>query len=114
MRQRRPSLEGTIFEVVKFFKRKSLFQQFFKHHAAVLSNGKLAVDALEAAYSISEKIKDGYSFENPCPPTIQRVVAYDTATRTVGSPFHMAAGLSGQPMASPSFLIVNGGSREKS
>jgi hypothetical protein len=33
-----------LFEVGKFFKRKGLFQPFFKHHAAVLRNGKLAVD----------------------------------------------------------------------
>ena len=42
-------LEGILFEVGKFFKRKGLFQAFFKNHAAVLSNGKLAVDALESA-----------------------------------------------------------------
>jgi hypothetical protein len=81
-------LEGLLFEVGKFYKRKGLFQAFFKNHAAVLSNGKLAVDAFESAYIMSEKIKDSYSFEKPCPPTAQRVANYDTATRTLGSPLH--------------------------
>ncbi|KOO53629.1 hypothetical protein Ctob_016592, partial [Chrysochromulina tobinii] len=81
-------LDGLLFEVGKFYKRKGLFQAFFKNHAAVLSNGKLAVDALESAYIMSEKIKDSYSFEKPCPPTAQRVANYDAATLTVGSPLH--------------------------
>jgi hypothetical protein len=81
-------LEGLLFEVGKFYKRKGLFQAFFKNHAAVLSNGKLAVDAFESAYIMSEKIKDSYSFEKPCPPTAQRVANYDAATRTTGSPLH--------------------------
>jgi hypothetical protein len=48
-------LEGLLFEVGKFYKRKGLFQAFFKNHAAVLSNGKLAVDALESAYIMSRR-----------------------------------------------------------
>jgi hypothetical protein len=81
-------LEGLLFEVGKFYKRKGLFQTFFKNHAAVLSNGKLAVDAFESAYIMSEKTKDSYSFEKPCPPTALRVANYDDATRTVGSPLY--------------------------
>ena len=66
-------IEGLLHEVGKFYRRTGRFQYFFKHHAAALPNGKLAVEDLQSAYIMSEKIKDDYSFEKPCPPTAQRV-----------------------------------------
>ena len=81
-------IEGLLHEVGKFYRRTGRFQYFFKHHAAALPNGKLAVEDLQSAYIMSEKIKDDYSFEKPCPPTAQRVATYDTATKTIGSPFY--------------------------
>ena len=67
-------IEGLLHEVGKFYRRTGRFQYFFKHHAAALPNGKLAVEDLQSAYIMSEKIKDDYSFEKPCPPTAQRTV----------------------------------------
>jgi hypothetical protein len=81
-------IEGLLHEVGKFYKRTGRFQSFFKQRATVLSNGKLAVDSLECVSFIANKIKDGYSFENPCPPTAERVTAYDVARRTTGTPVH--------------------------
>ena len=81
-------IEGLLHEVGKFYRRTGRFQYFFKHHAAALPNGKLAVEDLQSAYIMSEKIKDDYSFEKPCPPTAQRVATYDAATKTIGSPFY--------------------------
>jgi hypothetical protein len=81
-------IEGLLHEVGKFYKRTGRFQTFFKQRATVLSNGKLAVDSLECVSFIANKIKDGYSFENPCPPTAERVTAYDVARRTTGTPNH--------------------------
>ena len=81
-------IEGLLHEVGKFYKRTGRFQSFFKQRATVLSNGKLAVDSLDCVSFIANKIKDGYSFENPCPPTAERVTAYDVARRTTGTPVH--------------------------
>ena len=81
-------LDGLIFEVGKFYKRKGLFQTFFKHHAAVLSNGKLAVDAYASTLFTTDRIVDQHDFNNPCPPTTQRLVNYETARNTPGSPHH--------------------------
>jgi hypothetical protein len=75
-------IEGLLHEVGKFYKRTGRFQTFFKQRATVLSNGKLAVDSLECVSFIANKIKDGYSFENPCPPTalIMIHMKYDDPT----------------------------------
>ena len=40
------------------------------------------MEDLQSAYIMSEKIKDDYSFEKPCPPTAQRVATYDAATKS--------------------------------
>ena len=47
------TIEGTLYEVGRFFKRNGLFQTFLKHHAVPLSNGKLAVDSANAVYYTS-------------------------------------------------------------
>jgi len=41
-------IEGLLHEVGKFYRRTGRFQYFFKHHAAALPNGKLAVSLSEA------------------------------------------------------------------
>ena len=64
-------IEGLLFEVGKNYKRKGQFQTFFKHHAAVLSNGKLAVDSADSVHFITNKVQDDHDFDNPCPPTQQ-------------------------------------------
>ena len=46
-------IEGLLFEVGKNYKRKGQFQTFFKHHAAILSNGKLAVDSADSVHFIT-------------------------------------------------------------
>ena len=81
-------LEGILFEVGKFFKRKGLFQPFFKHHAAVLRNGKLAVDHYGSTLFTTDRIKDEHDFHNPCPPTAQRLANYEISRNTPGSPHH--------------------------
>jgi hypothetical protein len=85
-------LEGILFEVGKFFKRKGLFQPFFKHHAAVLRNGKLAVDHYGSTLFTTDRIKDEHDFHNPCPPTAQRLANYEISRNTPGSP-HRAKGI---------------------
>jgi hypothetical protein len=79
-------LEGILFEVGKFFKRKGLFQPFFKHHAAALRNGKLAVDHYGSTLFTTNRIKDEHDFHNPCPPTAQRLANYEISRNTPGSP----------------------------
>ena len=48
-------IEGLLFEVGKNYKRKGQFQTFFKHHAAILSNGKLAVDSADSVHFITAR-----------------------------------------------------------
>ena len=81
-------IEGLLFEVGKNYKRKGQFQTFFKHHAAILSNGKLAVDSADSVHFITNKVQDDHDFDNPCPPTQQRVAEYDNGRSIAGSPFY--------------------------
>ena len=76
-------IEGLLFEVGKNYKRKGQFQTFFKHHAAILSNGKLAVDSADSVHFITNKVQDDHDFDNPCPPTQQRVAEYENLDEAV-------------------------------
>ena len=62
------TIDGTLYEVGRFYKRSGLFQSYFRHHAVALSNGKLAIDSINSVYFISGKINDGHDFDDPCPP----------------------------------------------
>ena len=39
------TIEGTLYECGRFYKRNDLFQPLFSHRAVALSNGKLAVES---------------------------------------------------------------------
>lgn len=71
--------------IKKFYKRVGLFQALFKHHAVVLSNGKLAVDSPESILFTSGTISDPdgktYDFDDPCPPTCDRYASYNADAR---------------------------------
>ena len=41
-------IEGAIHEFEEWSKRTGSFRTFFRHHAVVLANGKIAVDSLSA------------------------------------------------------------------
>ena len=49
------TIDGTLYEVGRFYKRSGLFQSYFRHHAVALSNGKLAIDSINSVYFISGK-----------------------------------------------------------
>ena len=66
------TIEGTLYEIGRYYKRNGLFQMLFNHHAVSLSNGKLAVDSNNTVYYTSGKISDPHSFDDPCPPTAKR------------------------------------------
>ena len=78
------TIEGTLYEIGRYYKRNGLFQMLFDHHAVSLGNGKLAVDSNNAVYYTSGKITDAHSFDDPCPPTPARF-AKTLATRTAAS-----------------------------
>jgi len=79
---------GILHEVGRYYKRTGLFQTFFRHHAAVLPNGMLAVDSLSAVFFTSNKINDPRDFDNPAPPSAQRAAKYESLRTVPGSPFH--------------------------
>ena len=80
------TIDGTLYEVGRFYKRSGLFQSYFRHHAVALSNGKLAIDSINSVYFISGKINDGHDFDNPCPPTVERLAAYNAEATAAGTP----------------------------
>ena len=70
------TLEGILYEVGQFYERTGLFQMFFKHHAVPLSNGKLAVDSIQAVQFLTGALNDPHDFDSPCPPTATRVTSF--------------------------------------
>ena len=60
--------------------RTGNFKSLLEDGAVLLSNGKLAVDNLNAVLLVTGVNKDpdgGYSFEKPCPGTEIRITKYD-------------------------------------
>ena len=62
------TIEGTLYECGRFYKRNGLFQPLFSHRAVALSNGKLAVESPNTVYFTTGKIVDAHDFDDPCPP----------------------------------------------
>ena len=79
------TIEGTLYEIGRHYKRSGLFQMLFNHHAVSLSNGKLAVDSNNTVYYTSGKLSDPHSFDDPCPPTAKRFAGTLLTRTTAGS-----------------------------
>ena len=78
------TIEGILYEIGRFFKRNGLFQLLLKHRAVSLSNGKLAVEAINTVWFTTGKVSDDkHSFDDPCPPSATRFAnAVATAARS--------------------------------
>ena len=63
---------GTLHEVGRYY-ALGLFQPHFAHRAVVLSNGKMAIDSVSAVSFTTGVFSDPRSFDDPCPPTVQRL-----------------------------------------
>ena len=64
---------GLLFECGKHYKNKGLFQMLLRHRAVALNNGRLAVEDPNAVYFLSGIIAEAHDFDDPCPPTPQRI-----------------------------------------
>ena len=65
--------------VGKYLKRNGLFGPLLEQRAVALSNGKLAVDTVQAVYFASGKADDPRNFDDPCPPTPTRLADVNAA-----------------------------------
>ena len=98
------TIEGTLHEVGRFYKRRGLFQTFLKHHAVPLSNGKLAVDSANTVYYTTGKIVDSHDFDDPCPPTTERFHKTNVARSASSKP--LAPELTAVPAAFSNNIII--------
>ena len=71
-------IEGAIHEFEEWSKRTGSFRTFFRHHAVVLANGKIAVDSLSAVPFIEGTAIDPYDASTPCPPSVERLTEYNS------------------------------------
>ena len=79
-------LDGALHEASEFYKRTGLFEALIADGAVALSNGKLAVDSLQAISLVSGVVPSPnitHDFFNPCPPTPARIIAFDAAATVV-------------------------------
>jgi len=83
---------GLLYETGRYYRKTGLFQTLVEDRAVALSNGRLAVDDPNTVYFVSGTISDSRSFDDPCPPTVDRLkeyndaVAYGTIVGTVRTP----------------------------
>ena len=67
------SLGGLIADIGEYFERTGIGMEIFETGSVTLSNGRTAVDNLQAVPFLEGTYSDSYDFENPCPPTPARV-----------------------------------------
>ena len=75
---------GMLYETGRYYRRKGLFQTLFENRAVALSNGRLAVEDPNAVHFVTGQVTDHRSFDDPCPPTLNRCYQYNREARTSG------------------------------
>ena len=82
-------IEGALHEAGKYYVRNGLFQALIKHNAVLLSNGKTAVESLNAVPFVTGQLTygTGHTFDDPCPPTRERIALYNATHAGTASPF---------------------------
>ena len=68
---------GLLHETGRHYKNKGLFQPLLRDRAVALSNGRLAVEDPNTVYFVSGTIVETRSFDDPCPPTIDRITEHN-------------------------------------
>ena len=71
------TLLGLLHEVGRHYRNKGLFQTLLRDRAVALSNGRLAVEDPNAVYFVSGAISETRSFDDPCPPTVDRITEHN-------------------------------------
>jgi hypothetical protein len=64
---------GLLHETGRYYRRKGLFQPLLQDRAVALSNGRLAVEHPSAVHFITGVISENRNFDDPCPPTVDRL-----------------------------------------
>ena len=77
-------LDGILHNVRKFWRRRHLFVEFFKHRAVPVGS-KLAVDSPNAVPFVLGVVADKRDATDRCPPTGKRIA--DLVTRSPGTKF---------------------------
>ena len=75
---------GLLYETGRYYRNKGLFQPLFQHRAVALSNGRLAVEDPNAVHFVTGAATDVRSFDDPCPPTVDRLIAHNVEI-TIGT-----------------------------
>ena len=64
---------GLLYETGRYYRRKGLFQTLLRDRSVALSNGRLAVEHPSAVLFITGVITENRNFDDPCPPTVDRL-----------------------------------------
>ena len=91
---------GALFEASQYYERTGFYESLIKDGAVSLSNGKLALDSVKCVSFVSGAVDDPepYSFQNPCPPSTERIAKYNAAQLVAGG------GSSHPPYTTPTSL----------
>ena len=64
---------GLLYETGRYYTNKGIFQTLLRDRAVSLSNGKLAIEHPSAVYFVTGELDDPHDFDDPCPPTVDRL-----------------------------------------
>ena len=64
---------GLLYETGRYYTNKGIFQTLLRDRAVSLSNGKLAIEHPSAVYFVTGELNDPHDFDDPCPPTVERL-----------------------------------------
>ena len=78
--------EGYLASLGDWITEHGEFLPLIEHHAALLSNGNLAVDSVQAVQFINGAYNDPRTIDDPCPPTATRISQYDARSSTKFTP----------------------------
>ena len=81
-------IKGILHAIGQYWERMGLFQPFIKDRAVLLSNGKMAVDSIQAVKFVSSDHHDmtQYSITDPCPPSPARITRAETSSISIKNP----------------------------
>ena len=102
-------LDSILYEVAKYYKRTGQFQPLLNNRSVLLSNGKTAVENLQAIPFVSGSHSYGatHDFDDPCPPTAKRVELFNDKQQKLATPGATFTNIASIPAGLESSYVVS-------
>ena len=100
--------EGVLYQLKKCVERTGKFSVLLRHHAVMLTSGKMAIASLQSVPFITGDYDDKRNFDSPCPADIEeRINDWDTAAVLTSGAVPTFTRLTTRPADFSSEYIIN-------